>query len=76
MAIVKKELPIYVCQPCEDCMGYAIAELYCNEDGSDWGYCTMKGSYFKTEEEADNEVQRLMDEAGPHAFQKVNWIIG
>lgn len=76
MAIVKKELPLYVREPSEDHIGYTIAELYSNEDGSDWGYCTMDNSYFNTKEEVDKEVKRLMDEAGPHAFQKVNWIIG
>lgn len=72
---VKKELPLYVYCLHEDGIGYVIAELYCNEDGSDWGYCTKKGSHFKTENEADSAVKLLMDEAGSHAFQKVNWIV-
>lgn len=75
MTIVKKELPLYVCEPSEDLIGYAIAELYCNEDGSDWGYCTLKDSRFNTKEDANIEVKRLMDEAGIHAYQKVNWSI-
>lgn len=66
---------MYLSEPSEDCTGYAISELYCNADGSDWGYCTVKGSYFKTKCEAEEEVKRLMDAAEPNAYRKVNWII-
>ena len=75
MKFVKKEMPLYIYRLHEDGIGYVIAELYCNEDGSDWGYCTMKGSHFNTETDADIAVKRLMDDAGSHAFQKVNWAV-
>ena len=76
MQTVKKKLPRYVCEPSKDCSGFSIAELYSSEDGTDWGYTSMKGVYFETEEEAIAEVRHLMDESWPDMYLEVNWSIG
>ncbi len=75
MKTIKKSLPLYTHEPYKDGVGYSIAELYCNEDGSNWGYATKEKTFFETEEQADNEVKRLMDEAGDYAYQLVDWIV-
>lgn len=75
MKIVKKRLPRYVIEPSKDCSGYSIAELYCSEDGADWGYVSMKEVYFKTEEEANVEVKHLMEDTCPNSYFEVNWTV-